>query len=289
MDPFGRVGARGWWHVRCVDCPRETGARSTDPVVLASVVKVPLVLEFARQVVAGQVDPTERVRLRDGDRLGGSGTAGCLDDVEMSLRDLARLALSISDNTAADALFRRVGVDNVRSLVAELGMPETRILGGPRDIVASMVSDVAAADTGAFALAYPELSVAEVRGLSALDPRRGSASTPAELTRLLRLVWRDEAGPPEACAMLRGWMTRQVGWHRLAGGFPDDVGVAAKTGTMPGIRNEIGVVTYPDGRRYAVAVGAVLDALDGRQFAVDVAIGRAAAAAVDTVRATCTH
>lgn len=280
---------RAWWHVRCVDCAGATGERAGEPVVLASVVKVPLVLEFARQVVAGQIDPTERVRLRAADRLGGSGTAGCLDDVEMSLRDLARLALSISDNTAADAVFRRVGLDNVRSLVAELGLSRTRILGGPRDIVESMVADVAAADAEAFAAAYPGLAADEIRRLGALDPERGSASTPEELTHLLRRVWRDEAGPAEACAMLRGWMTRQVAWHRLAGGFDDDVDVAAKTGTLPGIRNEVGVVTYPDGRRYAVAVGAVLDTLDGRQLAADVAIGRTARRAVDTLRAACAH
>ena len=47
----------------------------------------------------------------------------------------------------------------------------------------------------------------------------------------------------------------QVWPHRLASGFPSDViHVSGKTGTWPGIRNEVGVVEYADGGRYAVAV-----------------------------------
>lgn len=34
----------------------------------------------------------------------------------------------------------------------------------------------------------------------------------------------------------------------------DDVVVSGKTRTLPTIRNEVGVVEYPDGGRYAVAV-----------------------------------
>ncbi|AIJ25509.1 beta-lactamase class A [Amycolatopsis methanolica 239] len=112
---------RGWLHARCLDCGGETGHHPDEPVVLASVVKVPLVLELARQVAAGQLDPADRLRVTAADRLSGTGTAGCADDVEMSLRDAAFSALSVSDNTAADLLFDRVGLDNVRSLLRELG------------------------------------------------------------------------------------------------------------------------------------------------------------------------
>ena len=66
--------------------------------------KVLLVLEFARQAMAGQLDPRERVRITAEHRLGGWGTSGCLDDVELSLRDLAHFAMSVSDNTSADLL-----------------------------------------------------------------------------------------------------------------------------------------------------------------------------------------
>jgi beta-lactamase class A len=103
------------------------------------------------------------------------------------------------------------------------------------------------------------------------------------MTRLLGLIWRDEAGPAPACASVRGLMARQMAWTRLRSGFPADVTVTGKTGTLPGLAMEIGVVQYPDGGRYAVAVfvsgGGGIPRID-----VDLALGRAAAAAVGRLR-----
>ena len=77
------------------------------------------------------------------------------------------------------------------------------------------------------------------------DPARTTSSTPREMTRLLGLIWRDEAGPAAACALVRGLMARQLFWTRLASGFPADVRVAGKTGTLPGLQMEAGVAEYP--------------------------------------------
>jgi beta-lactamase class A len=79
-------------------------------------------------------------------------------------------------------------------------------------------------------------------------------------------------------------MGAQVSWHRLTAGFPPEVAVAGKTGTMPGIRNEIGVATYPDGASYAIAVFTVGGAETSRRPDIDRAIGDAARAAVSQLR-----
>ncbi|GAB3954719.1 hypothetical protein GCM10027614_62310 [Micromonospora vulcania] len=110
---------------------REVDVRADEQVVIASIFKILLVLEFARQVVAGQLDPTERILVTADDRLGGWGLAGCTDDAEVSLRDLAYFAMSVSDNTAADLLLRRVGPDLLPMLAVELGLTRTQIRGGP--------------------------------------------------------------------------------------------------------------------------------------------------------------
>jgi beta-lactamase class A len=263
----------------------EVAVGADEPVVIASVFKVLLVLEFARQVAAGQLDPRERVRVGAADRLGGWGTAGCADDVELSLRDLAFFAMSVSDNSAADLLLARVGLDTVRLLAAELGLDRTRIVGGPRDVLESMLAEVGARDEAEFALRYPALPDGRKRRLSVLDPLRTNASTPREITRLLRLVWHDEAGPPEACARVRELMGRQTFRHRLVSGFPDEVTIAAKTGTLPGLHMEAGVVRYPDGGHYAVAVFARTRELAASRTAVDAALGATARIAVDSLRA----
>lgn len=254
---------RGFLHVRRLGSPACVGVAADAPVVLASVVKVALAFEFARQVEAGLLDPTDRVRATAADRLGGSGSAGFADDVEYSLRDAALLALSVSDNTAADLLFDRVGVENVRSLLAELGLTRTTIIGAPRDLLRTIIEDTAAG--------VP---------LRALDPLRTTASTPREMTGLLSAIWSDDI----AGAQVREWLSAQVSWHRLTAGFPPDVAVAAKTGTMPGIRNEIGIATYPDGLSYAIAVFTVGGAETLRRPDIDRAIGDAARAAVEQLR-----
>jgi beta-lactamase class A len=77
----------------------------------------------------------------------------------------------------------------------------------------------------------------------------------------------------------------QVWPHRLASGFPfDDVRVAGKTGTLPTVRNEIGVVEYPDGGRYAVAVCTRSASTAFTLPAADAVIGTAARLAVEHLR-----
>lgn len=280
---FRKAGVRGWVHARCFGCDAETGSGADEPVVLSSVVKVLLVLEFARQVTAGQLDPTDRVRATAADRLGGVGTAGCLDDVEYSLRDAAWFTLTLSDNTAADLLFDRVGVENVRSLARELGLSATRVVGSLRDILQSMAEDIGARDLHEFAARFPGSSVDEIFGTRAVDPLRTTASTARDMTRLLLLIGQDRAGAPEACRWVRDLMREQVYGHRLPSAFPSDTGIWSKTGTLPGIRNEIGVVEYPDGSRYAVAVFTASENLHGRQPEVDRAIGLAGRAAIEGI------
>ncbi|WP_329532066.1 class A beta-lactamase-related serine hydrolase [Streptomyces sp. NBC_01450] len=288
-EVFAGAGAECLLHAVPVDARppgdvREVAVGADEPVVIASIFKVLLVLEFARQVAAGQLDPRERVRVTAADRLGGWGTAGCADDVELSLRDLAFFAMSVSDNAAADLLLDRVGLDTVRLLAKELGLDRTRIVGGPRDVLESMLAEVGAGDEREFAVRYPSLPDDRKRRMAVLDPLRTNASTPRETSELLRLIWRDEAGSPEACARVRDLMSRQVFRHRLVSGFPDDVTIAAKTGTLPGLHMETGVVRYPDGGCYAISVFARTRELTAGRPTVDAAIGAAAGIAVDFLR-----
>jgi beta-lactamase class A len=284
IEVFADGGVEGWLHARDIDSDRTVGVRPDEPVVISSIFKILLVLEFARQVTAGTIDPAERVLLRSGDRLGGWGTGGCADDVELSLRDLAYFTMSVSDNTAADVLIRRIGPDLLPMLAAELGLTRTRVLGGPRQMLESMFADVGARDGADFARIFPALTADQVAGLQVFDPERATSSTPAELTRLLQLIWRDAAGPAAACEMVRALMGRQMAWTRLAAAFPPAVRVTGKTGTLPGLHMEAGVAEFPDGGRYALAVFARTQDLAATRLDVDLVLGRAAGTAVAELR-----
>jgi beta-lactamase class A len=80
-------------------------------------------------------------------------------------------------------------------------------------------------------------------------------TTAHDMAQLVRMIWRDEAGPVAACAELRAMLGNQRLTRKIATGFAVDVSVAAKSGTVYGtISNDVGAVTHPDGQRYAVAV-----------------------------------
>jgi beta-lactamase class A len=79
-------------------------------------------------------------------------------------------------------------------------------------------------------------------------------------------------------------MYLQVWPHRLSSAFGDGFQLGAKTGTLPTIRNEAGVVEHPDGRRYAVAVFTRAASATRHQPAADASIGTAARIAIEHLR-----
>ena len=84
---------------------------------------------------------------------------------------------------------------------------------------------------------------------------------------------------------MRRVLALQVWPHRLASGFPsDDVRVSGKTATLPTMRHEIGVVEYPDGGRYAVAVLTQTGSPAPTQPRADAAIGAVGRRAVELLR-----
>jgi beta-lactamase class A len=281
---FADAGVEGWLHAVDIDAPgREIGLRADDPVVLSSVFKLPLLVELWRQVDAGLLSATTAVDLPPATRTSGpTGIAAMRDPVRMSVRDLAQLMISVSDNAAADALFDLVGERAINARLDALGLDATRVVGCCRDLFAAMQQDAGTEEPDELAL---RLADPDVRArLRVLDPARSSRSTPRQMTALLGAVWRDGAASAEACAEMRRALALQVWPHRLASGFPsDDVRVSGKTGTLPGVRNEVGVVERPDGRRFAVAVFTRTDSPAFVLPQADAAIGRAARVAIDAL------
>ncbi|UGQ11757.1 class A beta-lactamase-related serine hydrolase [Yinghuangia sp. ASG 101] len=251
---FRDAGVTGRLHALDIDTGREFAVGAAEPVVMASVFKLPLLVAFFRLVGEGVLDAREPVVLGPGQRCAGAtGTSVLLDEVTMSLRDLATMMITVSDNAAADVLFARVGPDTVNATTAELGLTDTHIAFDSRRLHDSLLEDAGTATMSDLWVRLGEPGFAA--RLRALDPARTNRTTARDMTRLLARIWTDTAAPADACAQMRRMLGLQVWPHRLASGFPyDDVLVSGKTGTLPLIRNEVGVVDYPDGGRYAVAV-----------------------------------
>jgi beta-lactamase class A len=285
LGMFADAGVRGWLHVADLHRPEACVTIDPDePVPIGSVYKLPLMVAFCRLVDAGTLDPCERMTLGPADRMPGpTGISILRDDITLSLRDLVALMMSVSDNTAADALLRRVGTAAVDEVCRDLGMPDTRIHGGVATTFTRLV-----AETGAESLS------AAMRRLSDNDttvppdvysPLLKASATPADMARMLRAVWTGRAASADACAFMRDAMGKQPWTHRLASGFPyDDVMVSGKTGTFGSMRHEAGVVELADGSAYTAVVFTQAARADSRLPRADAVIGAAARTAVEELR-----
>lgn len=283
---FTGAGAVGFLHAReiGVEGGPDVDAGADEPVVLASVFKILVLTAYVRAVAAGELDPTERTTVTARYRIGGVGTAGFADDVEASWRDLALNMMSMSDNAATDVIFHRLGAAAIDRVITDLGLDGTRIIGCCEDLFASVVADLGGAADSDLDELFSAATAEQILALDAVHPVKTSHSTPRDVTTLLNALWTDTAAPAEACRQAREIMAQQIWPHRMTSGFPNGVRLAAKTGTLPTWRNEAGVVTYPDGRQFAVAVFTRATSLDDRQPLVDASIGGAAFAAVEHLR-----
>lgn len=261
LHAFAAVGVRGLLHAVDIDSGEAIGIDADELVVSASVFKLPVLVELCRQYSEGMLRPSERIRVPSGAFAvgGGSGIAGMLDDVDLSLRDLSLLMMSVSDNRATDVIASLVGLENVNATLRRFGFTETVVdldcAGLFRALREDTGLDLVELDARVASGGYDDELIAALRGARCTRPEQTDRTTPQETTRLLSALWRDELVGAEAAAETRRILGQQVWPHRLTSGFPDSrISVSGKTGTMMFVRNEVGVVEYPDGARFAVAV-----------------------------------
>ena len=284
LDPvFEAAGVTASFHALDLGTGQEIAHRADELSITASVSKLPVLLELCRQHATGEIDASAPVAVpTQGRAHGPNGLSVMRDPTTMSLRDLAWLMIAISDNAATDVVCAHVGLDRVTTTLRRLGLTRTRVDGDSRDVLRTIAEDL-----GVTTFDGLEITRERLAKLRALDPARSlKVTTAREITRLLQLIWDDEAAPPEACAEARRILGQQVWPHRLASGFADldEVRTSGKTGTLPTVRNEVGVVEYPDGGRYAVAVFTRSHALTQKNASADAVIGTAARLAVDALR-----
>jgi beta-lactamase class A len=261
----------------------------------ASVVKIQVALAVETAIAEGALDGSSQRHLPASRRTPGPvGISLMRDDVQLSIRDLVTLMLTISDNVATDELIGLVGLDEINRLTTELGLSGTRVATDLRTMLDEMAVEAGFDDYAALARHDPVSdgppTAAQVRARLArsapLDPARGTRTTAADTVRLLQLIWTDAAGSAAACASIRRAMGQQLTRHRIAAGFGPGVSVAAKSGGLIGVvRNEAAVVTYPDGRAFAVAVFTRNEAqTNGDPASIDAGIGAVARLLVDELR-----
>jgi beta-lactamase class A len=100
----------------------------------ASIGKVFLLITTLDQIERGLLDGAERVPVEDVDRVADSGLLQFLDGQTPSVLDLCRFVGAVSDNLATNVLLRRVGLDRVTEMTAQLGIRRSALHDVVRDV-----------------------------------------------------------------------------------------------------------------------------------------------------------
>lgn len=98
------------------------------PFSTASLIKVPILVALFDRVEKGEISLDDRVRVLKVDKVPGSGLLQSFHDgLEVTIRDLAMLMITISDNTATNLLLDKVPMRLVWAKMDSLGLTRTRV------------------------------------------------------------------------------------------------------------------------------------------------------------------
>jgi beta-lactamase class A len=212
----------------------------------ASTVKIPVMVEIFRLIEQGELDPTDLIVLGDDDHVPGSGVLAHLHEgLELTLDDLLYLMISISDNSATNMLVDLAGLEAINATMRDLGMVESsmnrRMLGRtPRP-----------------------------------DEPENWATSDDYAAAMLAII-NDTAASPASCAAMRDLLAKQQNTARISRHLPEGTRWGSKTGSLPGVVNDVGFITGPSGTLVIACYLNGLDEPDG-----EVAIGAIAKAAYD--------
>jgi beta-lactamase class A len=261
----GRVGIS----VKSVNEGWSAGWKADELYPQQSVSKLWVAITALDAVDKGQVRMDQRVNLTRSDltlfhqpiaaKILGGGTT-------MSLSELMYQAITKSDNTVNDKLMRSVGGPAaVRAMIAEKRLGAIRFYDGERALqsrIAGLIWSQSYSVGGAFykargALPYSVRKSAFDRYVA--DPYDG-ASASAIANALSRLKRGELLSPASTARLLSVMGNTKTGANRLKGGLKPGWSLSHKTGTgqvlgaVQAGYNDIGVLSAPDGRSYAVAV-----------------------------------
>lgn len=202
----------------------------------ASIGKLLLLVEAARQYEAGTLDPAELLDRTPELAVADSGLWQHLRTMHLPVEDLVVLVAGVSDNLATNVLLERVGLRPVQAVAGRLGMASTTLLDRVRD------------DRGPG------------------DPPRLSEGAAGELAAFMAALGNGTLLTPGVSARVDRWLSFGADLSMVAAAFgldplahvDEDRGLVLrnKTGTAPGVRADVGFLRGSRGTlSYAVVAG----------------------------------
>jgi|SRR5579864_811909 len=220
------VNAKWGIYMKCLENGDEIALDADEPMETMSVIKIPLMVEAFRQIEAGKFLLTDRVTLADEMKRPGTGVIRSLDaGANLTIKDLLTLMIIVSDNTATDLMYGKVGgPEAVNRLMDSYGL-----------------KSIHAASTGKVWFdALRAAGSAEKFYTEGKTPF--GLSSPRDLGKLLEKIKRGEAVSQPASERMLGILRGQVYSSRLPK-YITGFRVPHKTGDfLPYVGNDVGVL-----------------------------------------------
>jgi len=182
--------------------------------------------EAFRQIEAGKFALTDRVTLKEIEKRPGTGVIRSLDaGASLTIKDLITLMIIVSDNSATDMLFEKVGgIESVNKLMQSYGLNTIKATG-PSDAWFKALR------------AEPDLWKFHTEGKTPYG-----LSSPRDMGKLLEKIQKGEAVSKQASEQMLQIMRGQVYSSRLPK-YVTGFRVPHKTGDfMPYIGNDVGIL-----------------------------------------------
>jgi Beta-lactamase class A len=219
------INAQWGIYIKCLESGEEVAIDADRQMDTMSTIKIPLMVETFRQIESGRFKLTDRVALEEAAKRPGTGVLRSLDaGASVTVKDLLTLMNIVSDNTATDLLFDKVGgVAAVNALMDSYGLKSIRATGPSSAWFAAL-------------RAAPSASEFHREGKTAYG-----LSSPREMGKLLEMISTGKAVSKGASEQMLQIMRKQVYSSRLPK-YVTGYTIPHKTGDfLPYIGNDVGI------------------------------------------------
>ncbi len=224
-------------YVKCIETGEEIAINADRQMDTMSVIKIPLMVEAFRQIEAGKFSLSDKVTLKEADKRPGTGVIRSFDPgAVLTIKDLITLMIVVSDNTATDLMFDKVGgTAPVNELMRSYGLTTIKATG-PAEVWFKALR------------AAPSAEEFHRQGKTPFG-----LSSPRDMGKLLEKISRGEAVSKKASEQMLQIMRGQVYSTRLPK-YLSGVRLPHKTGDfLPYIGNDVGVIEIP-GKNIVISV-----------------------------------
>lgn len=182
----------------------------------ASLIKVPILFTAYHLVEKNLLNLQEKVCLKHEDKVGGSGVLQLLSEINLTIKDLLTLMISVSDNTATNIIIKKIGFESVNKVGRELGCNST--------FLNRMMMDLKAIENG-------------------IDNTTSASDMILFLKEITEGTYLSDTSKNEIYQILS---TQQLNDKLSFSIYEEELVIAHKTGELPGIEHDIAIFEYKE-------------------------------------------